>query len=250
MKTLSEITFPHLRAAYIAKMDAQRDQTLFYIRNGYMETWAAEYRTDPDRGINAHATSHTWDQYRRGEIDRQTAEERAEKRYIKAEEKERSAKLETLDFIAGAPEVDYIDIRVDWKRSACWEYNPTATANIRAEHKGGDCPAFAYKEYTCTASGCGYDKGSEAVAGALNKSYAVKKILYSAAENVLASGQTVKDWSDVIGYGSGSVMQYQIPSIFHVQGAHRTERDTLSTVFPDVKTPTERTRSVRKHHCA
>lgn len=195
MKTLSEITFPYLRAAYIAEMDAQRYQTLFYIRNGYMETWQSEYRTDPDRGINKYATSHTLDQYRRGEIDRQTAEERAEKRYIKAEEKERSAKLETLDFIAGALEVDYIDILVDWKQSACFGYNPTATANIRTEHK--------YECHTSTASGCGYDKGSAAVAGALNKSYSVKKVLYSAAENALASGQTVNDWSDVIGYGSG-----------------------------------------------
>ena len=203
MKTLSEITFPYLRAAYIAEMDTQRYQTLFYIRNGYMETWQSEYRTDPDRGINEHATSHTLDQYRRGEIDRQTAEERAEKRYIKAEEKERSAKLETLDLIAGAPEVDYIDIRVDWKRSACWGYNPTATADIHAAHKGGDCPAFSYECHTCTASGCGYDKGPAAVGGALNKSYAFKKILYSATENALASGHTVNDWSDIIGYGSG-----------------------------------------------
>ena len=198
-------TFKNLRNLYIAEREAQTANTLHYIRFGYMPTWAAEHRTDVDRGIREHATARTWDQYKRGEVDRETAITRAEKRYLKAEEKKRAEKLARLDRIANAPDVAYFDISVEWKRSATWGHNPTATAYIRTSDKGRET-------YTGHASGCGYDKGSAAVAEALNQSDSVLKIIYTAAENALEEGKRplVKgyalgcaSWRDILGYGSG-----------------------------------------------
>lgn len=219
MKTPAENAFPKLRAAYIAEREQQRNETSFYIVNGYMLSWAEEHRTDSDKGIKAHATAYTWEQYQRGEIDRHTATDRALKRYWKQETKERAAGLAALDRIAKAPDVVNIDIRVEWKRSAAWGYNPTATADIRTEWTPAtDYPTFAYETHTGTASGCGYDKRSAAVAEALNRSDSAKKLLYAAAENVLASGAYPSKmglasgcvtWRDSIGYGSGySILPY------------------------------------------
>lgn len=210
IKTAATV-FPHLRAALITERGAQAERTAHYIKFGYMPTWAESNRNDPDQGIKQYATAHTWDQYRRGEIDRDTAEHRALKRYAKQEEKERAAELAKLDRIANAPDVEYLDISVEWKRSAAWGYNPTATAYIRTADRGRET-------YTGTASGCGYDKRSAAVAGALNQSNSVLKLLYTAAENALAAGVYPSavglatgcvTWRDILGYGSGySILPY------------------------------------------
>ena len=198
----AENTFPHLLAAYIAEREAQTANTLHFIRFGYMPTWAEEHRTDADRGIRTYATAHTWEQYQRGEIDRQTAAERAEKRYIKAEQKKLGGKITILDIIASSPDVEFFDISVEWKRSATWGYNPTATAYIRTVNG-------ARVVRTGHASGCGYDKRSAAVAEALNSSNSVLKLLYTYVENALANGETfdtennVVSWRSVLGYGSG-----------------------------------------------
>ena len=198
-------TFENLRNMYIAEREAQTANTLHYIRFGYKPTWSAEHRTDADRGIRDHATDHTLDQYKRGEIDRETAIIRAEKRHLKAEEKKRAEELARLDRIANAPDVAYFDISVEWKRSAAWGYNPTATAYIRTAENGRE-------SYTGRASGYGYDKRSAAVAEALNQSDSVLKILYTAAENALEQGKRPRtkgfvsgsaSWRDILGYGSG-----------------------------------------------
>lgn len=63
-----------------------------------------------------------------------------------------------------------IDILVEFKRHPIWNYNPVATVTA-----GG----IATKGH---ASGCGYDKESEAVANAMNQNPGIMKILYDYAE--------------------------------------------------------------------
>ena len=188
----------------------------FYIVNGYAPTWAEEHRNDSGRGLKEYLTPLMWDRYKIGEIDRETAITKAIKRMERQTEKALAEKLAKLERVANAPTLENIDIIVGWKRSAMWGYNPTATADIRTAGDGVDYPVFSYEKHTGTASGCGYDKRSAAVAEALNKSDSVLKVLYTAAENALASGETFfrydngcVSWRDVLGYGSGhSILPY------------------------------------------
>lgn len=188
-------TFPHILAAVLAEAEQKKENTAHYIAHGYMPTWAEEHRTDPLRGIREYATAHTWKQFQRGEIDAQTAAERALKRALKAIDKDTAEKAEKLERIAQADTLGACDIWVEWKRNAYWGNNPTATAT--AYNERGNVTG----ETSGRASGCGYDKRSAAVAGALNDSDSVLKVLYTAEENALREGKT--DRRAVLGYGLG-----------------------------------------------
>lgn len=76
-----------------------------------------------------------------------------------------------FDEIKNAPELLEIVISIEWKKSKTWGLNPYCTAKVYAENNN-------YKEYTNSASGCGYDKESTVIAGVLNQSYSFLKILY------------------------------------------------------------------------
>ena len=82
--------------------------------------------------------------------------------------------------------MDYINISVEWHKSRTW----------------GNCPRVEVRTndgyYTGSASGCGYDKESAAVAQALNQSASVLKALYDMKEQNIE-----KHSHDVLGYGSG-----------------------------------------------
>lgn len=66
----------------------------------------------------------------------------------------------------------YIDIDVDWIRNPYWGHNPKVS--MRWEDAEG---SWHYDEHAGSASGCGYDKHSAAVAEALNKHF--KNWLYA-----------------------------------------------------------------------
>lgn len=197
--------FENLKKALHEEHEALSADVSFYIENGYMPTWAEEYRKNPDAGLARHSTPAKWNAYESGSITREKAVQLATSRALRDLEKTFVRKLEKLDRIANAPELEFVTINVEWKRSRTWGYNPTA-----------DVVTNEYARYTGTASGCGYDKRSAAVAEALNASPAVLKALYIAAENALASGQAFTrlnvntvTWRDVLGYGSGySILPY------------------------------------------
>lgn len=179
--------------------------TAFYIENGYFPTWAEEHRTDPDRGLKAYSTETRWKQYQAGTISREKAVELATKRAQKAAEKKTAAKLAKLDRVANAPDLTFISVSVDWVRSSTWGYNP----HVEVRTNTGT--------YTGTASGCGYDKESAAIAEAFNKCDSILKALYQLKENGLRAGKTDKSKStcsgvdnrNICGYGSGySVIPY------------------------------------------
>lgn len=179
--------------------------TVFYIENGYFPTWAEEHRTDPDRGLKANSTETRWKQYQAGTISREKAVELATKRATKEIEKKTAAKLAKLDRVANAPDLTFISVSVDWVRSRTWGYNP----HVEVRTNTGT--------YYGTASGCGYDKESAAIADAFNKCDSILKALYQLKENGLRAGKTDAsktactgvDNRNICGYGSGySVLPY------------------------------------------
>lgn len=179
--------------------------TVFYIENGYFPTWAEEHRTDPDRGLKANSTETRWNQYQAGTISREKAVELATKRATKQIEKKTAAKLAQLDRVANAPDLTFISVSVDWVRSSTWGYNP----HVEIRTNTGT--------YCGTASGCGYDKESAAIAEAFNKCDSILKALYQLKENGLRAGKTDAsktactgvDNRNICGYGSGySVLPY------------------------------------------
>jgi hypothetical protein len=169
--------FTNLKNALQAEAQEAKEKTRFYIETGYWPTWAEQHRHQSDDGLRKYSTARRWDQYRAGEIDREKAVALAVARMEKQEEKHLAEKLGKLDRVAAAPDLDSVSISVEWKRSSVWGYNPTATVTIQA---GG-----TWKQYTGTASGCGYDKRTAAIGEALNKSESVKKMLYTIKEKAL-----------------------------------------------------------------
>ena len=91
-------------------------------------------------------------------------------RFHRENEKERAAKLEKLEAAAAYNLPSFASVSVEWKKSAMWGYNPTATVC-------GDIRRTEGK-----ASGCGYDKGSAAIASACNVNPEIMRILYEHAE--------------------------------------------------------------------
>lgn len=198
--------FEHLRNALTAEREAREENTRFYIVNGYFPTWAEDNRRNPDDGLKRHSTPAKWEAYQAGRLSRDAAVEIATRRAFKAIEKTYAAKFDKLDRISAAPDLEFITANMEWRPSRTWGHNPHVEACTN------ECQRF-----TGTASGCGYDKASAALAEALNASPAVLKMLYTAAENALAAGQTFTrynndgavTWRDVLGYGSGySILPY------------------------------------------
>lgn len=196
--TENKTTFKHL-ARMVEIDDAQRRKnTAHYIEHGFLESWAEEHRTPSDNGLRQYSTPRRWEQYQNGEITRDQAVKyataRAEKDHDKQTIKKQDKLLRALDSV----DVQTVSISVDWKRSAMWGYNPTATVVINGRF-----------EYVGTASGCGYDKRTAAVGDALNQCPAILKMLYTAKEKALkkapASIRKNPDASnaDLIHYGAG-----------------------------------------------
>lgn len=105
--------------------------------------------------------------------------------------KELIKNAEEIQAINEAKKVVNISIGVEWKRSATWGANPTATVKVSFED--GMCEYF-----NGHASGCGYDKESAAIAEALNQCKGVLKMLYI-KKNKKAEEQN----RELLGYGSG-----------------------------------------------
>ena len=199
--------FKRLTKAFLEDRETQRQRNKFFIIHGFCESWSEEYKTESDNGLKRYSTAHRWEQYQNGEIDRVNACELAIKRMNKEIEKEIEKKLAHLEAVANAPEVDYITVNVEYKRSPVWGYNPSV--KIITNRESG--------LFTGYASGCGYDKESAAVAEAFNKSLGIMKVLYTLKEKALEAGEsdesntacTGHDNRNCIGYGAGySVIPY------------------------------------------
>lgn len=199
--------FERLTKAFLEDRETQRQRNEFYILHGYCESWSKEQQNESDNGLKRYSTARRWEQYQNGEIDRAKACEFAIKRMNKEIEKEISLKLAHLEAVANAPEVRYISVNVEYRRSSTWGYNPAVEVITNGESG----------IFTGYASGCGYDKESAAVADAFNKSLGILKVLYTLKEKALEAGEsdesktacTGHDNRNCVGYGSGySVIPY------------------------------------------
>ncbi len=188
--------FENLKNRIEAEAAEAKKNARFYIKVGYYPTWSEEHRNPGDEGIKRYCTAARWDAYQAGKISREKIVELTIKRMEKQEDKHAAAKLEKLEAAAAAPGLENVSISVEWKRSSTWGYNPTATVTIHAGN--------TWEQYTGTASGCGYDKRTAAIGAALNQSASIKKMLYTAKENALATMEPEKIEAAKKGYVFGS----------------------------------------------
>ena len=188
--------FTEIKKAVKEDAEQTAENRRFFILNGYMPTWAEEHRTDPDRGLKANSTETRWKQYQAGTISREKAVELATKRATNEIEKKTAAKLAKLDRVANAPDLTFVSVSVDWVRSRTWGYNP----HVEARTNTGT--------YYGTASGCGYDKESAAIADAFNKCDSVLKALYTLKEEGLRAGLSDKSKTAACGRSNGDICGY------------------------------------------
>lgn len=112
-------------------------------------------------------------------------------RFHRENEKARAAKLEKLEAAAAYNLPSFANVSVEWKKSNMWGYNPTAT--ISADHR----------RTQGHASGCGYDKGSAAIAEACNLNPEIMRILYEHAEKGGAFPYSVHTFAGVPSFDGG-----------------------------------------------
>lgn len=151
---------------------------------------ALEYINSDDGRLKWESTKTRWDQYQNGKISRDELVAFTTKRIEKYYQKKTTQDLERLAQIEEAEIPKEIVIRVEWKKSSVWGYNP------HAEITDG------YIRWFGSASGCGYDKQTTAIAEAANQSNRILKILADKKERELQAGKTGEN-RDLIGYGSG-----------------------------------------------
>lgn len=191
--------FTNLKKRLIEDADKRKNDTIFYIKNGYMSNWSTEYHNNLNRGLKQYSTDTRWHQFKKGIITREKAVEYATNRVIKQFDKELNNKLNQLERIAAAPDLEYISISIEWKHNKTWGNNPhvIVRSNIGI--------------YTGTASGCGYDKESTAIAQAFNQCDSILKEIYILKEKGLKAGLndysstacTGVNNSNICGYGAG-----------------------------------------------
>lgn len=134
--------------------------------------------------------------------------EYVEKRIEKFFTKELQKELTEYETVLNAPNVKEITINIEWAKSRTWGANPTATARIWLDNG-------MFEEFTYKCSGCGYDKESTVIAGALNQSKSIIKLLLQLSENNLY-GYFKRD--GFLPNLSGGVGTSCYPSIFSLGG--------------------------------
>lgn len=92
-----------------------------------------------------------------------------------------------------------VKITMEWKRSQMWGANPTAEAWYRYKDADGNLCSNYVK--SGSIGGCGYDKGSTAVAECLNQINEVLKPLFAKKDKAMKIDK--RDNRDLLGYGSG-----------------------------------------------
>lgn len=112
-------------------------------------------------------------------------------RFNRGNEKDRAAKLEKLARAEYASLPRSVSVSVEWHKSAMWGYNPAA--QVRAWNT----------VTTGTASGCGYDKESAAIASAMNNNPEIMRILYEHAEKGLPFAYSVHTFAGLPSFDGG-----------------------------------------------
>jgi hypothetical protein len=125
-----------------------------------------------EMGLLRNYTSKVWsNRFKQGIITLETYKEKTKLTINKDYAKQLETSIAKLDAVASVENIpDEIKIAVEWLKSKTWGANPHAEV------------WHPYDSFTGSASGCGYDKESAAVAEALNQSNAILKIAYDMIE--------------------------------------------------------------------
>lgn len=118
-------------------------------------------------------TPGVFDQMKKAEQDAPAPEDLQRRMVVRYARKEAKSTQQRIEKIAAAEEATLpprVTIGVEWHRSQVWGWNPRATVS------GWQVRTFD------SASGCGYDKESAAIAGAFNQNPEIMRILYAHAE--------------------------------------------------------------------
>lgn len=166
---------------------------------GYMESHA-KYIGESENSLKNHSTETRWKQYQEGKITKGDCINYAIQRNNKSLQKRLEKKLEELENIAKAEDVESVIINVTWKRNPTWGYNPTAEVYVYTTNK-------VYKPVG-KASGCGYDKETAAIGSALNEVAPIIKMLCDVKEKALENGvnppcNAPNSNREYIAYGAG-----------------------------------------------
>lgn len=183
-----------VRAEYEKRISENSDRILAVdSRNGAT--------TEALRAAAVWATKHTRAQYDNGEISVDSYVTRAEKRMRATLKKDLDGVLEKIRVVETAEKPEHILLWVDWKESRTWGKNPHVELIV------------GNKVYRGTATGCGYDKESAAIAEALNAYPGALKILYETKNAALAGDESISN-ENAIGYGAGyGALPYYEPGV-------------------------------------
>ena len=140
--------------------------------------------------LKRESTPTRWNQYQKKMITYPELIEYTSERIKRKYRKMLQSELELLKQIEEAEIPNEITIHIDWIKNTYWGNNPHAAIT---DDK---------RRYFGSASGCGYDKRSAAIAEALNQSCSILKILCNKKEHELQIGKTGTN-GKLIGYGSG-----------------------------------------------
>lgn len=141
--------------------------------------------------LRFYLTNGKWNEYKNNELTHEQTQNELKKRIEKYYNKILTEELEKIEAVEKAENIDTITVTVEWTRSRTWGWNPTAY--VFTCYVG---------ETTGTASGCGYDKQSAAIAEAFNKNNCILKILYELKEKALQENKNITS-RDACGYGAG-----------------------------------------------
>lgn len=141
--------------------------------------------------MQRESTQTRWEQYQQKRITYPELVEYTSKRIRRKYEKMLQSELELLEQIAQVKTPYEITIYVNWVKNPYWGNNPHA--EVRDDRR----------KYFGSASGCGYDKQTAAIAEAANQSLQILKILCDKKEIELQKGGTETN-RNIIGYGSGN----------------------------------------------
>ena len=109
-------------------------------------------------------TDSFWDAKKGIRITNPTKKDR--EREIKYWEKKKELELSRLEVVNDIPDLEYIKIKVEWKRNRTWGWNPTAEVWTTGCYYGKG-----------NASGCGYDKESASIEHALIDSPSLQRFI-------------------------------------------------------------------------
>lgn len=142
-----------------------------------------------DVALERYSTATRWANYKAGKASRDDTVRHAISRIARSVKKDAEKKLAAIaEAEQSNAQIIEIVVVVEYVRSRTWGYNPRVTAQVTTTE--------GYKEYHGSASGCGYDKTSAAVASALNQGPTLRAYLYRAKDQRMADDVKMP-------YGSG-----------------------------------------------